>query len=101
MAKLKTPAKKIDQVRNVWPEIEKLRRVRFTLKQIAAELPEHGIKVSYPRFVAICRQICKEAPGQPVSQSKPDKHASPLETARKMRAEKSKPIFEKIDRKVD
>ena len=95
MAKLKTPAKKIDQVRNVWPEIEKLRGVRFTLKQIAAELPEHGIKVSYPRFVAICRQIRKE--GCSTTGTQREKEPDVLERARQVRNEKDKPIFKRME----
>lgn len=95
MAKLGKPARKVDQIRNLWPEVEKLTARRFTLKQIAAELPAHGVDVSYGRFVAICRQLRKErGPAAPVVSAEPSRNV--IEDARRRDAEKSRSTFQSV-----
>jgi hypothetical protein len=57
------PAKKIDRIRNIWGDIQKLREARLTYKQIAAQLPKYGIEgVSLNEFHCICYRIRKGPP---------------------------------------
>jgi hypothetical protein len=55
------PARKIDKIRNIWGDIQKLRQARLTCKQIVEQLPaRYGIKdITYNQFNSICYRIRK------------------------------------------
>ncbi len=93
------PARKIDLIRSIWGDIQKLRAARLTHKQIVAQLPKLGIHgIGYGEFRHICYRIRKEQPdmsassGRRISAAPPD--FDPLEDAKRRREEKTKPIFQ-------
>ena len=94
------PAKKIDRIRNIWSDVQKLRAARLTYKQIVEQLPKFGIdNISLTEFHSICYRIRK---GTPVTDeglrttSLPNTNAEfdPLAEAKRRREEKTKPIFQ-------
>ena len=92
------PARKIDMIRSIWGDIQKLRAARLTQKQIAAQLPMLGIHgIGYGQFRHICYRIRKQhvdtaSSGRRAATTPPD--FDPLEDAKRRREEKTKPIFQ-------
>lgn len=91
------PARKIDLIRSIWGDIQKLRAARLTQKQIVAQLPKLGIHgIGYGQFRHICYRIRKEhvdtaSSGRRTATTPSD--FDPLEDAKRRREEKTKPIF--------
>ena len=93
------PARKIDLIRTIWGDIQKLRAARLTHKQIVAQLPKLGIHgIAYGEFRHICYRIRKEHAETPSSSVRPiattPSDFDPLEDAKRRREEKTKPIFQ-------
>ncbi len=93
------PARKIDLIRSIWGDIQKLRAARLTQKQIVAQLPKLGIHgIGYGQFRHICYRIRKQHVDTAASSVRrsattpPD--FDPLEDAKRRREEKTKPIFQ-------
>jgi hypothetical protein len=93
------PARKIDLIRCVWGDIQKLRAARLTHKQTVAQLPKLGIHgIGYGEFRHICYRIRKEhadtaaSSVRRIATTPPD--FDPLEDAKRRREEKTKPIFQ-------
>ena len=92
------PARKIDMIRSIWGDIQKLRAARLTQKQIAVQLPKLGIPdIGYGQFRHICYRIRKQhvdttSSGRRTATTPPD--FDPLEDAKRRREEKTKPIFQ-------
>lgn len=93
------PARKIDLIRSIWGDIQKLRAARLTQKQIVAQLPKLGIHgIGYGQFRHICYRIRKQhvdtaaTSGRRTAMTPPD--FDPLEDAKRRREEKTKPIFQ-------
>jgi len=92
------PARKIDLIRSIWGDIQKLRAARLTQKQIVAQLPKVGIHgIGYGQFRHICYRIRKQhvdtaSSGRRAATTPPD--FDPLEDAKRRREEKTKPIFQ-------
>jgi hypothetical protein len=95
-----TPSRKIDRIRNIWSDVQKLRAARFTYKQIAEQLPKYGIRdITYSEFHCICYRIRKRPPapnGEPVITQAPSPGAGfdPVADAKRRREEKTRPIFQ-------
>jgi hypothetical protein len=94
-------AKKIDRIRNIWGDVQRLREARLTYKQIAAQLPKYGIEdITLNEFHCICYRIRKGAPVADIGAAikaphivnKPD--FDPLADAKRRRDEKTQPIFQ-------
>jgi hypothetical protein len=94
------PAKKIDRIRNIWSEVQKLRAARLTYKQIVEQLPKFGIdNISLTQFHSICYRIRKGAPvadegPRAASIPAPSTEFDPLADAKRRREEKTRPIFQ-------
>ena len=93
------PVRKIDLIRSIWGDIQKLRAARLTHKQIVAQLPKLGIHgIAYGEFRHICYRIRKQhvdtadSSGRRTTTTPPD--FDPLEDAKRRREEKTKPIFQ-------
>ena len=97
------PARKIDRVRNIWSDIQKLRAARLTYRQIVGQLPKFGIDdMSFTEFRCICYRIVKS---QRISGEEPRRspvpfansaaaELDPLDDAKRRWKEKTKPIFQ-------
>src|SRR4051794_7534820 len=94
------PAKKIDRIRNIWSDVQKLRAARLTYKQIVEQLPKFGIdNISLTEFHSICYRIRKGTPVaneglRTASLSNTSAEFDPLADAKRRREEKTKPIFQ-------
>jgi hypothetical protein len=96
------PARKIDRIRNIWADIQKLRSARLTYRQILAQLPKFGIDdMSFTEFRCICYRIHKtqrissDVAGRSSSPlGNPIPEFDPLEDAKRRREEKTRPIFQ-------
>lgn len=92
------PARKIDLIRSIWGDIQKLRTARLTQKQIVAQLPKLGIHgIGYGQFRHICYRIRKHHVDMASSSRRtatPPPDFDPLEDAKRRREEKTKPIFQ-------
>ena len=94
------PARKIDRIRNIWGDVQKLRAARLTYKQIAAQLPKYGIEdISLTEFHNICYRIRKQPPvvDGAIGIAPPHNVSSdfdPLADAKRRREEKTKPVFQ-------
>jgi hypothetical protein len=95
------PARKIDRIRNIWSDVQKLREARLTYRQIAAQLPKYGIEdISLNEFHCICYRIRRGSPviaggvgiKPPHILSNPE--FDPLADAKRRRDEKTRPIFQ-------
>jgi hypothetical protein len=93
------PSRKIDRIRGIWGELEKLRQARLTCKQIVEQLPKYGIEdISYDEFNAICHRIRKRLPAVDRGSATGAPHVSnrdfdPIADAKRRLDEKTKPIF--------
>ena len=94
------PAKKIDRIRNIWSEVQKLRAARLTYKQIAEQLPKFGIdNISLAELHSICYRIRKSTPMVEEDRGTTSHRASPAEfdplaDAKRRREEKTRSIFQ-------
>jgi hypothetical protein len=92
------PVRKIDLIRSIWGDIQKLRAARLTHKQIVAQLPKLGIHgIAYGEFRHICYRIRKEhanTASTSVRRIATPPDFDPLEDAKRRREEKTKPIFQ-------
>ena len=95
------PARKIDRIRNIWSDIQKLRAARLTYKQIVAQLPKFGIDgIGYSEFRHICYRIRKDplvtgdVPVTTPLRTATTVDFDPLAAAKRRRDEKTRPIFQ-------
>jgi hypothetical protein len=94
------PARKIDRIRNIWADIQRLRSARLTYRQILGQLPKFGIDdMSFTEFRSICYRIRKgqrissDMAGRPSHLGNRIPEFDPLEDAKRRREEKTRPIF--------
>ena len=96
------PARKIDKLRNIWSDVQKLRQARLTCKQIVEQLPaRYGIKdITYNQFNSICYRIRKRPPAADSEAApKPSHYANspdfdPIADAKRRLEEQTRPIFQ-------